>query len=95
MPTLNERVGRATLDKLDYVGGLSIQLWAALRALRVALPITGNRYRLRRSRIAMDDWTGHQHRNPRQAGQQARRSCNWDKSSGDDREVHPLGLVKQ
>jgi len=49
MPTLNERVGRATLDKLDYVGGLSVQLWAALRALRVALPFTGNRYRWKES----------------------------------------------
>ena len=40
MATLNENVGRATLKHLDYVGGLSIQLWAAVRALGTALPVT-------------------------------------------------------
>jgi phospholipid/cholesterol/gamma-HCH transport system permease protein len=49
MATLNERVGRATLSHLDYVGGLSIQLWAAVRALRTTLPFTGNRYRWKAS----------------------------------------------
>jgi phospholipid/cholesterol/gamma-HCH transport system permease protein len=49
MATLNERVGRATLNQLDYIGGLSIQLWAAVRALGAALPVTGNRYRWKAS----------------------------------------------
>lgn len=49
MATLNERVGRATLSHLDYVGGLSIQLWAAVRALGATLPFTGNRYRWKAS----------------------------------------------
>jgi len=48
MATLNERVGKATLSHLDYVGGLSIQLWA-VRALGAALPFTGNRYRWKAS----------------------------------------------
>jgi hypothetical protein len=33
MATLTESVGRKTLTYLDYVGGLTIQLWAALRAI--------------------------------------------------------------
>src|ERR1700687_4721789 len=49
MPTLTESVGRKTLNHLDYVGGLSIQLWAALRAMGTSLPILGNRYRWKAS----------------------------------------------
>jgi phospholipid/cholesterol/gamma-HCH transport system permease protein len=45
MATLTESVGKATLKHLDYVGGLSLQLWAAVRALGAALPFAGNRYR--------------------------------------------------
>ncbi len=33
MAPLTESVGRKTLTYLDYVGGLSSQLWAAFRAL--------------------------------------------------------------
>jgi len=46
---LIENVGRATLNLLDYVGGLTIQLWAGLRALGTALPIAGNRRRWKSS----------------------------------------------
>jgi len=49
MATFTESVGRATLKHLDYAGGLSIQLWAAVRALGAALPVTGNRYRWKAS----------------------------------------------
>src|SRR5947209_15590536 len=49
MTTLTESVGRKTLTYLDYVGGLSSQLWAAFRALGMSLPIVGNRYRWRAS----------------------------------------------
>lgn len=40
-----ERAGRKTLDHLDYVGGLNIQLWTTIRSMRKALPFVGNRYR--------------------------------------------------
>ena len=33
MTTLLEGAGRRTLKDLDYLGGLSIQWWAAVRAL--------------------------------------------------------------
>ena len=49
MTVLNENVGRATLNLLDYVGGLTVQLWAGLRALRTALPISGSRHRWKSS----------------------------------------------
>lgn len=45
MATLIESAGRRTLKDLDYIGGLSIQWWAAVRALKTALPFTGNPYR--------------------------------------------------
>lgn len=45
MATLIEGVGKETLNQLDYVGGLSIQFWAALRAMVSSLPFVGNRYR--------------------------------------------------
>jgi len=48
-----ESVGRDTLKRLEYVGGLSIGLWAAVRALRAALPVTGNRYRWKASIVQM------------------------------------------
>jgi phospholipid/cholesterol/gamma-HCH transport system permease protein len=49
MPTLIESAGRRTLRDLDYVGGLSIQWWAAIRALRASLPFIGNTYRWKSS----------------------------------------------
>lgn len=49
MATFTEKVGKSTLEYLDYVGGLSIQLWATIRALGSALPFTGNRYRWKAS----------------------------------------------
>ena len=53
MANFTERLGKATLDRLEYVGGLSIGMWAAVRALRVALPMTGNRYRWKASIVQM------------------------------------------
>src|SRR5260370_16908808 len=45
MATVLESVGKRTLNDLDYVGSLNIQLWATLRAMGSALPFVGNRYR--------------------------------------------------
>jgi phospholipid/cholesterol/gamma-HCH transport system permease protein len=45
IPNLFESAGRETLNQLDYVGSLNIQLWATLRGMRSALPLVGNRYR--------------------------------------------------
>jgi phospholipid/cholesterol/gamma-HCH transport system permease protein len=45
MATLLDSVGKGTLNQLDYVGSLNIQLWATLRAMVTALPFVGNRYR--------------------------------------------------
>lgn len=42
-----EYVGRATLRHVEYVGGLTLQLRAALRSLARTLPILGNRNRWR------------------------------------------------
>ena len=49
MTVLIENVGRATINLLDYVGGLTVQLWAGLRALRTTLPISGSRHRWKSS----------------------------------------------
>lgn len=49
MATQLERVGRKTLDHLDYLGSLSIQLWVTLRSMAKALPFVGNRYRWKAS----------------------------------------------
>src|SRR6266481_8300121 len=49
MVALIEDVGRATLGLFDYVGGLSLQLLAAVRALGTVLPITDNRHRWKSS----------------------------------------------
>src|SRR5260370_41828563 len=49
MAALSDSVGRKTLNYLDYVGGLSTQLWAALRAMGASLPVVGNRYRWKAS----------------------------------------------
>jgi len=49
MATFTESIGRSTLKHFDYVGGLSIQLWASIRALGSVLPVTGNRYRWKAS----------------------------------------------
>jgi phospholipid/cholesterol/gamma-HCH transport system permease protein len=46
---LIENVGRATVNLLDYAGGLTVQLWAGLRALRTTLPISGSRNRWKSS----------------------------------------------
>src|SRR6516164_4125001 len=45
MASVLDNVGRRTLDELDYVGSLNIQLWSTVRAMRSALPFVGNRYR--------------------------------------------------
>jgi phospholipid/cholesterol/gamma-HCH transport system permease protein len=45
MATILEDVGKNTIEHLDYAGSLSIQLWSALRAIKSALPLIGNRYR--------------------------------------------------
>ena len=42
-----ELVGRATLRHVEYVGGLTTQLWNALRSLGRTLPLLGNRNRWR------------------------------------------------
>src|SRR3974390_1361592 len=47
MANLLEITGRETLNQLDYVGSLNLQLWTTLRAMRQALPLVGNRYRWR------------------------------------------------
>jgi len=46
---LIENAGRATFNLLDYVGGLTVQLWAGLRALPTTLPIFGSRNRWKSS----------------------------------------------
>lgn len=46
MPFL-ESVGRSAIEKVEYVGGLSIQFWRALRASWRANPFTGSRLRWR------------------------------------------------
>jgi phospholipid/cholesterol/gamma-HCH transport system permease protein len=43
--TVLQNVGKKTIDNLDYVGSLNIQLWSTLRAMKSALPLVGNRYR--------------------------------------------------
>lgn len=53
MTALIEDVGRATLSLFEYVGGLTVQLWAGLRALPATLPITGNRHRWKSSASQM------------------------------------------
>jgi phospholipid/cholesterol/gamma-HCH transport system permease protein len=45
MANVAEHVGERTIEHLDYVGSLNIQLWATLRAMGRALPFVGNRYR--------------------------------------------------
>jgi phospholipid/cholesterol/gamma-HCH transport system permease protein len=42
-------VGKATFSMLDYVGGLSAQIWASVRAFPVTMPLVGNRYRWKAS----------------------------------------------
>lgn len=44
---LLETAGRRTINQLDYIGSLNIQLWATLRGMRAALPLVGNRHRWR------------------------------------------------
>jgi len=46
---LIENVGTATINLLDYAGGLTVQLWAGLRALGATLPISGSRHRWKAS----------------------------------------------
>ena len=45
MANILEDVGTRTINELDYVGSLNIQLWSTLRAMKKALPFIGNRYR--------------------------------------------------
>jgi len=45
MANVLENIGERTIEHLDYVGSLNIQLWATLRAMGRALPLVGNRYR--------------------------------------------------
>jgi len=45
MANILESVGNRTINELDYVGSLNIQLWSTLRAMKTALPLIGNRYR--------------------------------------------------
>jgi phospholipid/cholesterol/gamma-HCH transport system permease protein len=45
MINLFEATGRGTLNQLNYVGSLNLQLWATLRGMRAALPVVGNRHR--------------------------------------------------
>ena len=45
MATVLENVGNKTIEQLDYVGSLNIQLWSTLCAMKSALPLIGNRYR--------------------------------------------------
>ena len=42
-----ELVGRATLRHIEYVGGLTTQLWGSVRSLGRSLPLLGNRNRWR------------------------------------------------
>jgi phospholipid/cholesterol/gamma-HCH transport system permease protein len=53
MANFTQSVGKATLKRLDYVGGLSLGLWATVRALHTTLPFTGNRYRWKASIVQM------------------------------------------
>jgi phospholipid/cholesterol/gamma-HCH transport system permease protein len=45
MTAMLENVGKATVNLFDYVGALTVQMWAGLRTLRTTLPIAGNRHR--------------------------------------------------
>ena len=45
MTNVLESIGKKTLNELDYVGSLNIQLWSTLCAMKSALPLAGNRYR--------------------------------------------------
>lgn len=45
MANILQDVGKRTINELDYVGSLNIQLWSTLRAMKKALPFIGNRYR--------------------------------------------------
>src|SRR5581483_5411643 len=45
MANVLEITGKRTLNYLEYLGSLNIQLWATLRAMRSTLPLVGNRYR--------------------------------------------------
>jgi phospholipid/cholesterol/gamma-HCH transport system permease protein len=49
MANVLENVGRKTLNELDYVGSVNLQLWATLRAMKNVLPLVGNRYRWQES----------------------------------------------
>ena len=46
-PTVLEHVGTSTLAHLEYIGGLTMQLKAAVGSLSKALPLLGNRLRWR------------------------------------------------
>jgi phospholipid/cholesterol/gamma-HCH transport system permease protein len=48
-----EHLGKATLSHLEYVGGLAMQIRAALGSLRQTLPLIGNRNRWRSAVLQM------------------------------------------
>src|SRR4051812_28234791 len=45
MANILEITGKRTLNYLEYIGSLNIQLWATVRAMRSTLPLVGNRHR--------------------------------------------------
>jgi len=45
MANILEATGKRTLNYLEYVGSLNIQLWATLRSMPAALPLVGNKHR--------------------------------------------------
>ena len=47
MANILEVTGKSTLNYLEYLGSLNMQLWATLRAMRATLPLVGNRHRWR------------------------------------------------
>jgi phospholipid/cholesterol/gamma-HCH transport system permease protein len=47
MANILESTGKITLNYLEYLGSLNIQLWATVRSVRSALPLVGNRQRWR------------------------------------------------
>lgn len=47
MASLFENTGTRTLNYLEYLGSLNLQLWGTLRAMPAALPLVGNRNRWR------------------------------------------------
>jgi phospholipid/cholesterol/gamma-HCH transport system permease protein len=55
MANFLEMTGTRTLNYLEYLGSLNVQLWASLRSMRTALPLVGNRHRWRAAVYQMLD----------------------------------------